>query len=227
MYKTSRIRPPFCSRTASQYEDFAENANQQQLILLVKRITGNCYHETNFSTKCAQKSQNARLPCPNGYTWRQTGPQATSFQRSSQAFRLAWHLCLQGFVTVPGYSFPRKLRLTEPVQFKAVFNQAKYKVSNRYFLVLAYPNLLEHPRLGLVIGKKNLPLAIQRNRIKRLLRTSFRLNQELLTGLDIVILARSNMTALENQQITEVIQGLWTDLVKKCRSKPHNASQSN
>jgi len=92
---------------------------------------------------------------------------------------------------------------------------------------LAKPNLLKTPRLGLVIGKKNLPLSIQRNRVKRLLRTSFRLNQELLVGLDIVILARSNMASLENQQITEIIQGLWADLVKKYRAKPHNASQPN
>lgn len=125
---------------------------------------------------------------------------------------------------MPGYGFPRKRRLTEPAQFKAVFNHAEFKVSNRYFLILARRNQVQHGRLGLVIGKKNLPKAIQRNRIKRLLRNSFRLNQELLKDLDIVILARSNMTSLDNQQIVKIIQDLWRNLVKKSTTNPHNPS---
>ena len=125
---------------------------------------------------------------------------------------------------MPGYGFPRKLRLTEPSQFKAVFNQADIKVSNRFLLILARYNNLERSRLGLVIGKKNLPKAFQRNRIKRLLRNSFRLNQSLLEGLDIVILARSNMSNLDNKQVVENIQSLWLDLVKKSNTKPRNSS---
>ena len=114
-----------------------------------------------------------------------------------------------------GFGFPRKLRLTDASQFRAVFGNAQFKVSNRHFLVLARDNQLDHGRLGLVIGKKHLPKAVQRNRIKRLLRTSFRLNQDLLPGLDIVILARSNMNALDNQQITENVRRLWLDLARK------------
>jgi len=128
---------------------------------------------------------------------------------------------------VPGYGFPRKLRLTEPAQFKAVFNHADFKVSNRLFLILARSNDLERCRLGLVIGKKHLSRAFQRNRIKRLLRNSFRLNQSLLEGLDIVILARSNMSNLDNKQIVENIQCLWLDLVKKSKAKPHNPTHQN
>ncbi|MEZ5489948.1 MAG: ribonuclease P protein component [Gammaproteobacteria bacterium] len=123
---------------------------------------------------------------------------------------------------MPGYGFPRKLRLLDASQFKAVFGNASYKVSNRYFLILARDNQLEHGRVGLVIGKKHLPKAVQRNRIKRLLRTSFRLNQDLLRGLDIVILARSNMNPLENRQIDEIIQQLWLDLIKKSKANPQN-----
>lgn len=125
---------------------------------------------------------------------------------------------------MPGYGFPRKLRLTEPTQFQAVFNRADFKVSNRYFLVLARHNELELGRLGLVIGKKNLPRAVQRNRIKRLLRSSFRQNQGLLVGLDIVILARSNMSSLDNKRIADNIAGLWADLVKK--SQAHDQPSS-
>ena len=123
---------------------------------------------------------------------------------------------------MPGYGFPRKLRLTDPAQFTSVFKQAEFKVSNHHFLVLAITNQMQYGRLGVVIGKKKLPKAFQRNRIKRQLRNSFRLNQELLVGLDIVILARSNLSSLSNKQIAEIIRDLWCDLVKKSNANPHN-----
>jgi len=116
--------------------------------------------------------------------------------------------------------------LTNAGQFKAVFANASYKVSDRHFLVLARSNNLDNGRIGLVIGKKYLPRAVQRNRVKRLLRTSFRLNQDLLTGLDIVILARSNMNTLDNRQLSENVRRLWTDLARKSKSTPREHSNS-
>ena len=48
------------------------------------------------------------------------------------------------------------------------------------------------PRLGMVIAKRYLPLAVQRNRLKRLLREGFRQAQSQLPPLDIVVrLART------------------------------------
>ncbi len=125
---------------------------------------------------------------------------------------------------MPGYGFPRKLRLTEAAQFKTVFSKSSWKVSNRYFLILAKENQLEYGRLGLVVGKKILPKATQRNRLKRLLRTGFRLNQDLLVGLDIVILARSNMLGLENAVIMNHFQCLLNDLVKKTGPTLHDTT---
>ena len=121
---------------------------------------------------------------------------------------------------MPGYGFPRKLRLTEAAQFTAVFKTATRKVSGRYFLILARENQLEHARLGLVVGKKNVPKAIRRNRLKRLLRNSFRLNQDLLAGLDIVILARSDIRGIENRTITENLGRQLGELVNQSTSRP-------
>ncbi|MBL4819828.1 MAG: ribonuclease P protein component [Gammaproteobacteria bacterium] len=116
---------------------------------------------------------------------------------------------------MPDYGFPKELRLTRAAEYKAVFSKAKYKVSCRFLLIFAIRNDLPQPRLGVVVGKKNVAKAVQRNRIKRVLRTSYRLNQDLLSGLDIVILARSNLDSLDNQKLAEQIQSLWRDLVKK------------
>ncbi|WP_223351813.1 ribonuclease P protein component, partial [Escherichia coli] len=82
--------------------------------------------------------------------------------------------------------FDRDKRLLTARQFSAVFDSPTGKVPGKHVLLLARENGLDHPRLGLVIGKKNVKLAVQRNRLKRLIRESFRHNQETLAGWDIV-----------------------------------------
>jgi len=43
------------------------------------------------------------------------------------------------------------------------------------------------PRLGLVIAKRFLPLAVQRNRVKRLVREGFRCSRSELPAIDIIV----------------------------------------
>ncbi|PCH62520.1 MAG: ribonuclease P protein component [SAR86 cluster bacterium] len=113
--------------------------------------------------------------------------------------------------------FPKKLRLLNAADYKAVFSGAQFKVSCRHFLILAISTPAASPRLGLVIAKKNVSKAVHRNRIKRLIRNSFRLNQSLLASLDIVVLARQKSDSLENNVIDEKISVLWSDLQNKSK----------
>lgn len=55
------------------------------------------------------------------------------------------------------------------------------------FNVLLKPNALNTPRLGLIVPKRVLPRAVDRNRVKRLAREWFRNNQARLGGRDILI----------------------------------------
>ncbi len=130
-------------------------------------------------------------------------------------------------MSTPGlsYRFEKKLRLLKAADFQIVFKQARYKVSRQTILVLAIDNHLEFPRLGLVIGKKNIAKAVHRNRVKRLFRESFRQNQHLLKSLDIVILARSGLGSLENNQISQQIDQLWRDLLEKTHKAQSNAGK--
>ena len=73
-------------------------------------------------------------------------------------------------------NFSRELRLLTPTQFKNVFEQP-FRASTPEITILARKNNLEHPRLGLTVAKKHLKRAHDRNRIKRLVRESFRLSQ--------------------------------------------------
>lgn len=115
------------------------------------------------------------------------------------------------------FSFPKTSRLLNAADYKAVFSNAQFKVSCRHFLVLANCNSRSSARLGLVIAKKNVALAMQRNRIKRQLRNTFRHNKELLDKLDLVVLARKGADKLDNKELIDTINSLWQDLHGKTK----------
>lgn len=113
------------------------------------------------------------------------------------------------------FGFPKDSRLLTSSDFKAVFENAKYKISCRHFLMLAIDNEVERGRLGMVIAKKNVSKAIHRNRIKRQIRDSFRNTAQNLSGLDIVVLARKNASELDSKVLLSNLNALWTDLKAK------------
>ncbi len=115
---------------------------------------------------------------------------------------------------VVSQDFSREKRLLTPRHFKAVFDSPTGKVPGKNLLILARENGLDHPRLGLVIGKKSVKLAVQRNRLKRLMRDSFRLNQQMLAGWDIVIVARRGLGETENPELHQHFAKLWKRLVR-------------
>lgn len=110
-----------------------------------------------------------------------------------------------------GFTFKRHQRLTTATEFKAVFTQP-YKSIDAYFTLLAIPNHLNYGRLGLAIAKKQVRLAVNRNRIKRIVRESFRLHQHQLIGLDIVALARNRTAQANNHHLFNSLTQHWQKL---------------
>jgi ribonuclease P protein component len=106
------------------------------------------------------------------------------------------------------FSFSRKLRLTTKADFQAVFDDAK-KVNQKYLLALFKKNTKTHPRVGIMISKKNVHDASDRNRIRRIIRESFRHQQEKLKGFDIIVMGRSQCGTIENPKLKEMIQLIW------------------
>ena len=113
------------------------------------------------------------------------------------------------------FGFPKDSRLLTSSHFKAVFDYAQYNISCRQFLILAIDNEVERGRLGMVIAKKHVSKAIHRNRIKRLIRNSFRNTARNLSGLDIVVLARKNASELDSPLLANKLSVLWGDLQAK------------
>ena len=87
------------------------------------------------------------------------------------------------------FTFPRSMRLSKRKDFQRIFN-ARERKGIGPLLIYALPNGLGHNRLGLSVSRR-VGRAVQRNRIKRLLREAFRLSQhELPTSYDLIIVGR-------------------------------------
>lgn len=114
-----------------------------------------------------------------------------------------------------GASFGRDKRLLASAEFKAVFDNAVVRVSHKHLLLLAKPNSLAFSRIGLVVAKKSIRRAVARNRIKRVVRETFRQGKTVPVALDIVFLARRGLDILPAQAQTEVLNQSWQRLSEK------------
>lgn len=111
--------------------------------------------------------------------------------------------------------FPRQHRLLSPSEFKPLFDQPQWRASSQHFLLLVSENGLAAPRLGIVIGKRRVKRAVDRNLLRRLLRESFRHRSVELTGLDVVVLVRADLRHPDKRLISEELGKVWTKLLAK------------
>lgn len=74
-------------------------------------------------------------------------------------------------------------------------------------------NELGHARLGLAISKRVSKRAVERNRIKRLLRESFRRVRHQLPPVDLMVMARQQAAGLPGSILLGEIDGLWKKLI--------------
>ncbi|NJN45827.1 MAG: ribonuclease P protein component [Candidatus Competibacteraceae bacterium] len=107
--------------------------------------------------------------------------------------------------------------MSRKVEFQRVFDQP-IRSGDRCFTVLARLNQLGYPRLGLAISRKAAKSAVARNRIKRIVRESFRHHQTELNGFDVVVMGRPQMAGHENAALFTSLQHHWARLVSWAKS---------
>jgi len=120
-------------------------------------------------------------------------------------------------LTENDFSFPPQYRLKKPAEYKKVFAKP-VKSSDQYFTLLAIKNDFNHPRLGLAIAKKNIRKAVHRNVIKRTVRENFRMQQQNLGSMDIVVLARREAVDAPLESLRKSLEKHWLKLVTRCAS---------
>ncbi len=116
------------------------------------------------------------------------------------------------------FNFPRELRLLTPSEFTPVFNNPVVATSPA-FTILAKPTTLDTPRLGLTIAKKRVKKANQRNRLKRIIRESFRHQQHQLPHVDMVVMAKSGADKLDNTELFKHLEKLWRKINQRCNAR--------
>jgi ribonuclease P protein component len=113
--------------------------------------------------------------------------------------------------------FTKAVRLRQRHDFLRAQAQGK-RLHTRHFGVVLAPMAAGHPRLGLVVTKR-LGKAVQRNRVKRLLREFFRRHQTGLPDFDLVIMAKKGAPALGYDQVEEELGRL---LLSRTRQRTHD-----
>jgi ribonuclease P protein component len=111
--------------------------------------------------------------------------------------------------------FAANLRLRSKLQFDAVYAGGR-RVDDRFFALRIKPNGLAHPRVGLAVAVKTAGNAVKRNRIRRLVRESFRLAQHELPAVDIVVAAKFPASEAPATSLRASLATLWKRVASTC-----------
>lgn len=111
--------------------------------------------------------------------------------------------------------FARQQRLLKASEFEAVYSLRR-RVTDSCFAVNFMPNQLGFARLGLAIGARAVGNAVARNRVKRVVRESFRRAAGDLAGIDLVVSARNGARTAHNARLHESLDGLWKQVQELC-----------
>ena len=121
-------------------------------------------------------------------------------------------------VGAPGFRFPKNRRLVCSTEYQSVIAH-DCRSKDALFVVYAHNNGGQLNRLGVTVSRRVAPRAVERNRIKRAIRESFRHQQKTLAGFDIVAIARWATQGVETKQLFVSLEGHWRMADRKCRSE--------
>lgn len=116
-------------------------------------------------------------------------------------------------------AFTAQQRLRRKSDFDSVHAQGT-RIADGYFAVIARANDLVRPRLGLAVSVKTAGGAVERNRIRRVIRESFRLHQRELPALDIIVNARNSARGAASGDLRASLETLWKKVRERCAASP-------
>ena len=112
--------------------------------------------------------------------------------------------------------FSRRQRLTQSKDFDRLFRRSE-RSSDNVVTVLARRNGASASRLGMAISRKCAPRAVDRNRLKRVIRESFRQAGEQLQGLDLVVIGKRKRPLANSRCLAQSLQRHWSVVSERCK----------
>ena len=158
------------------------------------------WHETHFSTQRPEAQAHARFSRAHAHPRRARGYQRAAGEAAGAALRLSGRAAAGGFA--------RALRLTDGAHFAAVFERRR-RAHDAHFSAHVAPNQLGHARIGLAVSRRVSKKAVERNRLKRVVRESFCSHRHELGAADYVVIAKAGAAALPNAALRDELRRLW------------------
>jgi ribonuclease P protein component len=123
---------------------------------------------------------------------------------------------------MPGrLTLPARLRLRRRRDFNAAYARGR-RMGDGFFAVTATCNETGTPRLGLAVAVKVAGGAVARNRIRRIIRESFRLHQGEIPAVDLVVSARPKARDASGRTLHASLAALWKKVGEQCAISPRS-----
>jgi ribonuclease P protein component len=121
---------------------------------------------------------------------------------------------------MPGrLTLPARLRLRRKGDFDAAHAHGR-RISDGLFAVTVNVNQSGAARLGLAVGVRVAGGAVGRNRIRRIVRESFRVHQHVIPAVDLVVSARPAAAAASGRTLHASLAALWKKVGAQCGTSP-------
>ena len=105
-------------------------------------------------------------------------------------------------------TLPAQRRLRRKLDFEATYARGR-RFGDEFFSVITCPNDMGQPRLGLAVAVRTAGSGVERNRIRRTIRESFRLHQHQLPSVDLVVSARPRSRGAPGAELRASLDALW------------------
>lgn len=115
--------------------------------------------------------------------------------------------------------FPPTARLRSAADF-ASLKAARGRAENSLFRIRYASGTAPSARLGLAVSRKVSKRAVDRNRIKRVVRESFRHHRAELPTVDMLVIAKAPAAHAERDQLRRELENLWPRIKRLQESTP-------